>query len=263
MANMAGSVVTDSSESARDGSILGLTGDGTSLAQTAGVPLSLVMPDRATGLATRVLVVDDHRTFAELLSGALAAAGMDAVGTAYSAAQGVAMAQELQPDIVVMDIQMPRQDGLSATRRILEVAPDAVVAVVTAHHDPDWVVRAAQAGASAFIPKDGSLSEMIDVLTRVQAGQMLVAPSTFAGVRDGSAPEPLGLQPQLTRREQEVLDCLGNGMQVKAIARVLGITVETCRGYVKSLHAKLGVRSQLEAVIKAQELQLLGSARGR
>jgi DNA-binding NarL/FixJ family response regulator len=175
----------------------------------------------------------------------------------------VAMAQELQPDIVVMDIQMPRQDGLSATRRILEVAPDAVVAVVTAHHDPDWVVRAAQAGASAFIPKDGSLSEMIDVLTRVQAGQMLVAPSTFAGVRDGSAPEPLGLQPQLTRREQEVLDCLGNGMQVKAIARVLGITVETCRGYVKSLHAKLGVRSQLEAVIKAQELQLLGSARGR
>jgi DNA-binding NarL/FixJ family response regulator len=127
------------------------------------------------------------------------------------------------------------------------------------------VVRAAQAGASAFIPKDGSLSEMIDVLTRVQAGQMLVAPSTFAGARDGAPPvrESAGGHPQLTRREQEVLDCLGNGMQVKAIARVLGITLETCRGYVKSLHAKLGVRSQLEAVIKAQELQLLSSARER
>jgi DNA-binding NarL/FixJ family response regulator len=227
--------------------------------------LSLATPDRLTGLAPRVLVVDDHRTFAELLSGALAAAGMDAVGIAFSAAQGVAMAQELQPDIVVMDIQMPRQDGLSATRRIREVAPDTVVAVVTAHHDPDWVVRAAQAGASAFIPKDGSLSEMIDVLTRVQAGQMLVAPSTFAGSRE-SAPQvrgASGASPQLTRREQEVLDCLGNGMQVKAIARVLGITLETCRGYVKSLHAKLGVRSQLEAVIKAQELQLLSSARER
>ena len=62
-------------------------------------------------------------------------------------------------------------------------SPDAVVAVVTAHRDPDWVVRAAQAGASAFIPKDGSLAEMIDVLSRVQAGQMLVAPSTFAGGR--------------------------------------------------------------------------------
>jgi DNA-binding NarL/FixJ family response regulator len=225
--------------------------------------LSLVSPEHPARGAVRVLVVDDHRTFAELLSGALVAAGMQAVGPAYSAAQGVSMAQELQPDIVVMDIQMPRQDGLSATRRIREVAPDAVVAVVTAHADPDWVVRAAQAGASAFIPKDGSLSEMIDVLTRVQAGQMLVAPSTFAHVRDGATPEPQGPQPQLTRREKEVLDCLGNGMQVKAIARVLGITLETCRGYVKSLHAKLGVRSQLEAVIKAQELQLLSSARER
>ena len=100
---------------------------------------------------------------------------------------------------------------------------------------------------------------MIDILTRVRAGQMLVAPSTFssaptAGSRPGPADE---LRPQLTRREQEVLDCLGRGMQIKGIARVLGITVETCRGYVKSLHAKLGVRSQLEAVVKAQQLGLL------
>jgi DNA-binding NarL/FixJ family response regulator len=160
-----------------------------------------------------------------------------------------------------MDIEMPRQDGLAATRRIREVAPDAVVAVVTAHRDPDWVVRAAQAGASAFIPKDGSLAEMIDVLSRVQPGQMLVAPSTFAGgVPRTASAGSRGAVPQLTRREQEVLDCLGRGMQVKAIARVLGITLEACRGYVKSLHAKLGVRSQLEAVVKAQQLGLLSAA---
>lgn len=226
---------------------------------TTGVSMTLAQLEPTTGLV-RVLVVDDHRTFAELLSGALASAGMDAIGTAHSAAQAVAMAQELQPDVVVMDIEMPRQDGLAATRRIREVAPDAVVAVVTAHRDPDWVVRAAQAGASAFIPKDGSLAEMIDVLSRVQPGQMLVAPSTFAG---GAPRTPStgsrDVLPQLTRREQEVLDCLGRGMQVKAIARVLGITLETCRGYVKSLHAKLGVRSQLEAVVKAQQLGLLAA----
>jgi len=222
--------------------------------------LALAPLDRLPDLdPPRVLVVDDHRTFAELLSGALAAAGMDVLGTAHSAAQAVAMAQDLQPDIVVMDIEMPRQDGLTATRRLREVAPDTVVAVVTAHRDPDWVVRATQAGASAFIPKDGSLAEMIDVLCRVRPGQMLVAPSTFAAT-PSAAPRPVTApRPQLTRREQEVLDCLGQGMQVKTIARVLGITLETCRGYVKSLHTKLGVRSQLEAVVKAQTLGMLSS----
>jgi len=221
--------------------------------------LSLAQLHQPTAVTqASVLVVDDHRTFAELLAGALESAGMRTLGTAHSANQAVSMAEELQPDIVVMDIEMPRQDGLAATRRIREVAPRTVVAVVTAHSDPEWVVRAAQAGASAFIPKGGSLSEMIDVLTRVTAGQMLVAPSTFAG-NTGRAPARLvqGLIPQLTRREQEVLDCLGRGMPVKAIARVLGITLETCRGYVKALHAKLGVRSQLEAVVKAQQLGLL------
>jgi DNA-binding NarL/FixJ family response regulator len=208
-----------------------------------------------------VLVVDDHRIFAELLSAALAAAGMQPVGTATSGAQAVAMARDLQPDIVVMDIQMPGQDGLAATRRIRELAPDTVVAVVTAHRDPDWVVRAAQAGASAFVPKNGSLDEMIDVLTRVRKDQMLVAPSAFGGGVPSQAPQTED-RPSLTRREQEVLECLGRGMPAKAIARVLGISLETCRGYVKSLHVKLGVRSQLEAVIRAQELGLLASPDG-
>lgn len=210
----------------------------------------------------RVLVVDDHRTFADLLSGALNASGMDCVGTANSAAQGVTMAGALTPDIVVMDIQMPREDGLSATRRIHEVSPNSVLAVVTAHRDPDRVVRAAQAGASAFIPEDGSLAEMLDVPGRFRAGQMLVAPSTFTGGRTdpASATVPRETAPDLTRREQHVRDWLGRGMQVKAIARVLGITQETCRCYVKWLHVTLGARSQLEAVVKAQHLGLLGLA---
>jgi DNA-binding NarL/FixJ family response regulator len=218
--------------------------------------LTATLPAPSSHLSRSVLVVDDHVTFAELLSGALEASGMRSVGVASSAAEAVAMAGREQPDVVVMDIEMPQSDGLAATRQVREVAPNAVIAVVTAHRNPDWVVRAAHAGASAFIPKDGSLAEMIDILGRVQPGQMLVAPSTFAS--GGGSSRPRTTPPiQLTRREQEVLDCLGRGMQVKAIARVLGITLETCRGYVKALHAKLGVRSQLEAVVKAQECGLL------
>jgi DNA-binding NarL/FixJ family response regulator len=230
------------------------------------VTLALDRPDQRAGLdrsiaitMPRVLVVDDHCSFAELLAGALGAAGMDVLGTAHSAAQAVAMARDLQPDVVVMDLQMPRQDGLSATRQLREVAPLAVVAVISENRDTEGVVRATQAGASAFIPKASSLSEMLDMIARARTGHMLIAPSTFSG---GSAPgdrqaPPGAVLPQLTRREHEVLDCLGQGMQVKGIARVLGISLQTCRGYVKSLNAKLGARSQLEAVVKAQRLGLL------
>lgn len=207
---------------------------------------------------TTVLVVDDHRIFADLLSGALESAGMRSVGIATSAAQAVAMVRDLRPDIVVMDINMPRQDGLAATRRIKEVSPSTKVAIMTAHRDTEWIVRSAQAGASAYIPKNGALEEMIEVLSRITGADMVVAPSAFAGGPAEEEAPSAPVRPSLTRREQDVLNCLGRGMPAKAIARVLGISVETCRGYVKSLHAKLGVRSQLEAVIRGHELGLIG-----
>src|SRR5215212_8884128 len=95
----------------------------------------------------RVLVVDDHQTFADLLSLALSSEpDLQCVGTAGSAAEAVAMALDLKPDLVVMDIEMPRQDGLAATRRLREVLPELIIIVVTAHRDPQWVLRATQAG---------------------------------------------------------------------------------------------------------------------
>lgn len=207
----------------------------------------------------RILVVDDHRSFAELLSFALAAeSDLECVGVAASADEAVALAGRLRPDVVVMDIQMPGPDGLTATRRIRDIAPDTAVTIVTAHRDAQWVVRAAQAGASAFVPKDGSLREMLDVLRQVEAGSMLVSPSTFRvaapAVTPPDADEP---PPVFTKREQEVLACLGKGLPAKAISRVLGITLHTCRGYIKAIHTKLGVRSQLEAVVRAQQLGLI------
>jgi DNA-binding NarL/FixJ family response regulator len=206
----------------------------------------------------RVLIVDDHQTFSELLAFALTTQpDLRCVGTADNGAQGVAMASELQPDIVVMDIEMPQMGGLSAARRIRDVAPSAVVAVVTAHRDPGWMVRATQAGASAFIPKNGSLAEMLDVLRRARPGGMLVAPSAFTVGAAATVVAATRALPALTPRERDVLGCLGKGMAPKAIARVLGISINTCRGYVKSLLEKMGVNSQLEAVVKAQELGML------
>jgi len=213
----------------------------------------------------RILVVDDHRSFAELLSLALGAEpDLECVGIAASGQEAITLARDLTPDIIVMDIEMPRQDGLATTRRLREVVPDSVIVMVTAHRDPQWVVRATQAGASAYVPKNGSLPEMLDVLRRAQPGGMLVAPSVFAeapsaGSSGSSASTNI---PALTQRERDVLVWLSRGTAPKAIARVLGISLNTCRGYVKSLLAKLGANSQLEAVIKAQQLGLIEPSDG-
>lgn len=220
-----------------------------------------MQPDESAGspaVRRRVLIIDDHQTFSELLALALAAQpDLECVGTADSGARGVSLASELQPDLVVVDIEMPEMSGLSAARRIREVAPGAVVCVVTAHRDPEWMVRATQAGAAAFIPKNGSLAEMLDVLRRARPGGMLVAPSAFAVGAAAAVVDAARAVPALTPRERDVLACLGKGMAPKSIARVLGISINTCRGYVKSLLEKMGVNSQLEAVVKAQELGML------
>ncbi len=158
-----------------------------------------------------------------------------------------------------MDIRLQQHDGLTAVRRIREVSPETVIAVVTAHREPEWIARSAQAGASAFIPKNGSLKEMLHVLSTMQAGQMMVAPSAYTGPPSGP-PASGGPVPTVTPRELDVLRCLGKGMAAKGIARVLGISMHTCRGHVKSLHSKLGVSSQLEAVVKAQSLGLIGTS---
>jgi DNA-binding NarL/FixJ family response regulator len=211
----------------------------------------------------RVLVVDDHHTFAELLAIALQTeAGFECVGTASDAATAMQVAVRTRPDVVVMDIELGPEDGLAAARRIRDVLPETVIVVVSAHCDPSWVAKAAQAGASAFAAKSGSLSEMVAVLRSARNGSMLVAPTLF-----GPVPQP-GLSRTkkvgtLTGRELEVLVLMGKGAAASEIACVLGITLNTCRGYVKAVRAKLGVRSQLEAVVKAQRLGLISASDDR
>ena len=211
---------------------------------------------------TTVVIVDDHRSFAELLAEALNnVPGVSCVGTATTASEGVALVARLRPDIVVMDIQMRGQDGVAATSRIRRVAPDTVVAIVTAHHDPQWATRAAQAGASAFIPKDGTLAEMIDLLSRARHGQMLIGSTTFLNRPYQPAPPDEHRLPLLSHRELDVLGYLNQGIPVSGMARALGLSVHTCRGYMKTLYTKMGVRTQLEAVIKASQLGILGPHR--
>ncbi|SDT43461.1 DNA-binding response regulator, NarL/FixJ family, contains REC and HTH domains [Friedmanniella luteola] len=223
---------------------------------TDGAALTAPRPSEVRD-ETTVLVVDDHQCFSDLLTAALAAVpGFRCLGTASSAAEGVELAGRLRPDVVVMDIQMPGTDGLAATRRLRQASPATAVAVVTAHTDAEWVARAAQAGASAFIPKGGTLAEMVDLLRSARPGRMVVAPSLR---RTAPVSTAAGAPDALTARELEVLGYIGQGLQAKSVARVMGISVHTCRGYIKTVYAKLHVSSRIEAVNRARQLQLLDS----
>jgi DNA-binding NarL/FixJ family response regulator len=208
---------------------------------------------------SRVLIVDDHQTFAELLALALGSQpDFDCAGTAATGAAAVEMALRLKPDMVVMDIELGLESGLDVTRQIRAAVPDTIVVVVSAHRDADWVGRSAQAGASAFVPKSGSLDEMLSVLREARQGAMLVSASMYVATPARPSAIDAGVG-SLTVREGEVLTLMGKGVAPVGIARTLGISVNTCRGYVKSIHLKLGVRSQLEAVVKAQRLGIIGA----
>jgi DNA-binding NarL/FixJ family response regulator len=208
--------------------------------------------------ATRVLLVDDHQMFTELLGLALdVSSEFECVGTAQTGAEALDLAIRHQPDLVLMDIQLRGESGLDATTKIRDVLPEAVIVVVSAHQDPLWVARAAQAGASAFTPKSGTLPEMLEVLRRAHNGHMLVSPSIYRRAAAEMEDAPGAIVERLTAREHEVLILMGKGMVPTAIALQLGITLNTCRHYVKSIHLKLGARSQLEAVVTAQRLGII------
>jgi DNA-binding NarL/FixJ family response regulator len=215
------------------------------------------LPRTAATEETTVLIVDDHRCFADLLAASLESVpGIRCVGTASTAEEGIERVRELAPSVVVMDIQMPGTDGLVATRRLRAASPQTAVAVVTAHQDGEWVARAAQAGASAFIPKGGPLAELITLLKEAEPGPMRVAPSVLSG---GGAPASQNdeLAEQLTPRELQVLRYLGQGLQAKGVAQVMGISVHTCRGYIKTVYAKLHATSRIEVVNRGRQLRLL------
>jgi DNA-binding NarL/FixJ family response regulator len=220
------------------------------------------------GTETTVVIADDHLCFAEMLAASLTAtSGWRCMGIAGSAEEAVRMAARFRPTYMIIDIRMPGTDGLSATRQVREVAPATKVAVMSANSDADWISRAAHAGAAAYISKDGSLSEMMQTLSRASSAHMAVSPSTFAGggypATSAADDRPdLPGPPALTQRELDVLRCIGRGLQAKGIARVLGISVHTCRGYIKSLYVKLDVSSRLEALVKAREWHLLGASDG-
>jgi DNA-binding NarL/FixJ family response regulator len=220
---------------------------------------------------TTVLVVDDQ----DLIRGGLAALiraapGLDVVGEAADGHQAVALAGELHPDVILMDVRMPGLDGVAATRRILaaDTAAAPRVLILTTFDLDEYVYAALRAGASGFLLKETSPERLLAAIHTVAGGDMLFAPSVTRRLVEAYAPGPGAAQPPpdlapLTGRELEVLRLVATGKSNADIAGELYVTEATVKSHLNRLMTKLAISSRAQAVVVAYETGLVAPGRHR
>ena len=201
--------------------------------------------------AIRVLVVDDHAVVREGLRTFLSLQdGIEVVGEAGDGREAIAAAQRLRPDVVLMDLVMPRVDGVQAMRELRDHVPGARVIVLTSFLEDDRLLPAIRAGAAGYLLKNVEPSELARAVRTADAGEALIDPAVAARLVDALASDHRPEQP-LTSREQDVLALLARGYANKRIARELGIAEKTVKTHVSHVLAKLGVSDRTQAALYA------------
>jgi DNA-binding NarL/FixJ family response regulator len=211
-----------------------------------------------TDEAIRVLVADDHPMFRDGLRTLLRDAdGVELVGEATTGEEAVVRALDLQPDVVVMDLQMPDVNGIEATRRITAASPHVSVLVLTMFEDDDSVFSAMRAGARGYLLKGAAQEEILRAVAAVAAGDAIFGPSVATRLIEFFAAErPPQPFPELTEREREVLELLAQGKSNQNIARELFLSSKTIRNHVSNIFTKLHVADRAQAIIRARDAGL-------
>jgi len=209
----------------------------------------------------RVLVADDHPMYRYGLRTLLEATpDLEVVGEAATGVEAVTAAAKLQPDIVVMDLNMPGLNGIDATRAILRANPGTGVLVLTMFDDDESVFAAMRAGARGYLLKGADKDEIARAALAVASGEAIFGPAVAQRVIDYfSTARPAGQPPafpELTEREHEILELIAQGHRNPAIAKQLVLSPNTVRNHVSSIFAKLQVADRAQAIIRAREAGL-------
>jgi DNA-binding NarL/FixJ family response regulator len=213
----------------------------------------------------RVLVVDDHALFRRGLEMVLQQeADVEVVGEAGDGGQAVQKAIETAPDIVLMDVRMPKGSGIEACRAIKDAVPSAKIIMLTISDEEADLYEAIKAGATGYLLKEISIEEVASAIRAVQNGQSLISPSMaskllteFATMVKRSDEKEQVLTPRLTDREMEVLRLVARGLNNRDIAKELFISENTVKNHVRNILEKLQLHSRMEAVVYAVREKLL------
>jgi len=208
-----------------------------------------------TGPPIRILIADDHPIVRDGLRGMLAGdPALSVVGEASDGEEAVRAVEHLQPDVVLMDLRMPRTDGVEATRRIVAGHPSIRVLVLTTYDTESDVVRAVEAGASGYLLKDAPLAELRQAVKATAAGRTVLAPAAAAQlVRQRR--QPAG--EALSARELEVLELVARGASNREVGRTLHVSEATVKSHLVHVFTKLGVNDRTAAVTTALERGLI------
>jgi len=217
---------------------------------------------------TTTVLVDDQKLVRDGLRLILELAGIDVLGEAGDGEEGVRLVRELRPDVVLMDLRMPRMDGVEATRRIVGGGSPTRVLVLTTFEGEELTFRALQAGAAGYLLKDAGGARLVSAVESVAAGEMPLAPEVVARlvasyVQRPPAPDDPARLAALSERERDVLTLIGGGRSNPEIAAELFISLATVKSHVRHILGKLDLRDRAQAIVLAHECGLVGKSTTR
>lgn len=209
----------------------------------------------------RVVVADDHTLLREALCRSLTEAGLFVAGEARDGEEAISRAEEHRPDVVLMDVSMPRLGGVEATRAIRSRLPDVEVVILTMHADASLVSDAVRAGAAGYLVKDCTTDDIVSMVRTVAAGEAALSPELASSMlAEAGTPDNRDVRQRetlLTSREEEVLRLIADGASTPEVGQRLFISTKTVRHHLSSIYDKLDSRDRTQAVLRAVRMGII------